>query len=242
MSEPKVTGGLVRSRPRLLDLFCGAGGAAMGYHRAGFDVVGVDNRPQPHYPFEFVQADALIQLEWLILNGGLDFDALHASPPCQRYSTATKRNGTQDEHPDLIAPIRELLKAAGLPYVIENVEGAPLIEPWLVCGTERGLRADGYRLRRHRLFEANWPLVTPGCGCTPQATWGVPVMDVTGGGPTKARRRDGGGGRPFKGTADQARAIMGMPWATKAELNEAIPPAYTELIGHQLMQHLRVAA
>ena len=226
------------SRPRLLDLFCGAGGAAMGYHRAGFEVVGVDIKPQPNYPFQFVQDDALLYLEaWQ--GPPVPFDAIHASPPCQRYSTATKRNDTQDEHPDLIAPTRELLKATGLPYVIENVVGAPLEHPYLVCGANFGLIADGYKLRRHRWFEMSWwlPFSERGrCDCSLIA---MDVMDVTGGGPTHKPRTDGGGGRPYKGTADQARRIMGIDWMTKAELNEAIPPAYTEFIGTQLMAHLK---
>lgn len=229
------------TRPRLLDLFCGAGGAAMGYHWAGFDVVGVDIRPQPNYPFEFVQADAL---NYLKASLGLSswwaagFHAIHASPPCQRYSTATKRNGTQDTHPDLIGPTRALLEQTGLPYVIENVVAAPL-EGFVLCGTTFGLFADGYRLRRHRLFETSWPESAPECACHLSD---LPVMDVTGGGPTHKTRTDGGGGRPYKGTADQARRIMGVDWMTKTELNEAIPPAYTEFIGAQLLAHLKVAA
>jgi DNA (cytosine-5)-methyltransferase 1 len=235
------------SKPRLLDLFCGAGGAAMGYHRAGFEVVGVDIKPQPRYPFEFFQANALYALEmdyWLNREG---FDAIHASPPCQRYSTATKRNGTQDEHPDLIGPTRELLEATGLPYVIENVVGASLRDPMMLCGAGFDLIADGYRLKRHRLFECSWiedtwrpDLAKEGCRCILYS--GHPIMDVTGGGPTKKERTDGGGGRPYKGTADQARRIMGIDWMTKAELNEAIPPAYTEFIGAQLIAHIQAQA
>lgn len=238
-------------RPLLLDLFCGAGGVAEGYDQAGFRVVGVDIKPQPRYPFRrwFWQGDALRVLDDLLYGGRIsfghdgtlglgDFDGIHASPPCQRYSDLAWRNGNADEHPDLIGPVRELLQQTGLPYVIENVEGAPLLDPELICGTERGLRVDGYRLRRHRLFETNWPLRTPGCGCTPAAALGVPVIDVSGGGPSHAPRLDGKGGRTFKGTADQVRRVMGMPWATKAECNEAVPPAYTRLIGEQLLAYI----
>ncbi len=229
-----------RERPRLLDLFCGAGGAAVGYHRAGFDVVGVDIKDQPHYPFAFHQRDALQTLEAVValepILGG--FDAIHASPPCQRYSDLAHRNGNAHEHPDLIGPTRGLLEATGLPYVIENVEGAPLVDPVLICGTERCLGTGLFRLRRHRLFETNWRLETPGCGCGGQS-YAYPVIDVSGGGPTHAPRTDGKGGRTYKGTADQARAAMGIDWMTKAELNEAIPPAYTEEIGHQLISHIR---
>jgi DNA (cytosine-5)-methyltransferase 1 len=126
------------TRPRIADLFCKAGGAGMGYYRAGFDVVGVDIEPQPRYPFEFVQADALT----FDLDG---FDAYHASPPCQGFS-AMKR-ATKVEHADLLTPTRARLLATGRPFVLENVEGAPLHEPWKLCGTQFGLKT-----RRHRLF------------------------------------------------------------------------------------------
>lgn len=201
----------------------------MGYHRAGFDVVGVDVKPQPHYPFTFIQADFRTVAPLFP-----DFDAIHASPPCQRWSTATKRNGTQDSFPDFIAEVRELLRASDVEsYVIENVPAAPLIDPVTACGTALMLVRNGYRLRRHRCFESNIDLHMPPCAC---AKVDLPVLDVTGGGPSHAPRLDGGGGRPYKGTANEARALMGMPWATKAELNEAIPPAYTECIGRQILE------
>lgn len=261
---PHVPG--LEMKPRLLDLFCGAGGAAMGYHRAGFDVVGVDIRPQPNYPFEFVQADALEFVRMLLGNAlphgwsnmsidgsqFVNFDAIHASTPCQRYSTATKRNGTELEHPDLVAATRELLKQTGLPYVIENVLGAPVRRDYILCGTAFQLETDGYRLKRHRAFEVSWPdFGEVRCYCKKRALPGNdplnrfdyrPFMDVTGGGPTRKQRTDGGGGRPYKGTADQARRIMGIDWMTKAELNESIPPAYTEFIGHRLLAHIRAGA
>lgn len=139
------------SRPLLLDLFCGAGGAAMGYHRAGFDVIGVDLNPQPRYPFEFHQCDAL---EWLSYEQN-EFDAIHASPPCQRYTALAKGNNANvDDYPDLIAPTRELLQETGLPYVIENVPSAPLRYPITLCGEMFGLS-----VIRHRLFESNLPLL-----------------------------------------------------------------------------------
>lgn len=222
-------------KPRLLDLFCGAGGAAMGYHRAGFDVVGVDIKPQPNYPFEFVQADVI---EWMSVTpwdwGYLPFDAIHASPPCQRYSTATKRNGNSDSHPDLIGPVRDLLKATGLPYVIENVVGAPLLDASTLCGSGFNLGTKTHQLRRHRMFEANWTILGSACYC---AAISRPFIDVSGGGPTHKPRTDGAGGRTYKGTADEAREAMGIPWMAKAELNEAIPPAYTQFIGTQLLTH-----
>ncbi|KKL20390.1 hypothetical protein LCGC14_2455920, partial [marine sediment metagenome] len=238
----------VSDRPRILDLFCGAGGAAMGLHRAGFEVVGVDIEPQPHYPFPFLLMDALEAMDRLLRGEGLtfsngetlylaDFAAYWASPPCQRYSAATRVNRTQDQHPDLVAAVRGRL--APYVYVIENVVGAPLRDPVLLCGVERGLRLGQYVLRRHRLFESNYPLTAPGCGC--HQGDGV-TLGVYGGGPTeKARSLHGknpGGGRPQKANRDQARLIMGMPWALRYEINQAIPPAYSEYIGKQLMKVL----
>jgi len=227
--------------PRLLDLFCGAGGAAMGYHRAGFEVVGVDIAPQPHYPFEFVQADVLsLPLEWgLSTNWWSGFDAIHASPPCQRYSHAAKLNpGSRDRHPDLIGPTRELLIESGLPYVIENVEGArsELSHPFLLCGSMFGIK-----IRRHRLFETTFPLIVPACQHGVEATY--PQIHVT------TTKRDGL--KHLRGIVnaaatgstmniDNLRSEMGVDWITsRAGVTEAIPPAYTELIGHQLMQHIR---
>ena len=132
------------TRPRILDLFCGAGGAAMGYHRAGFDVVGVDIKPQPRYPFEFVQADAMTYP----LDG---FDAIHASPVCKRHSAATP-TWARKNHPNQIPPTRERLIRTGLPWVIENVPGAPLRPDLKLCGCMFGLN----ELERERWFETNW--------------------------------------------------------------------------------------
>ena len=145
------------SRPRLLDLFCGAGGAATGYHRAGFDVVGVDNRPQPNYPFAYHLGNAL---EWLGEGYAGGFDAIHASPPCQLFSAYQRANTRQKQHLNLIPETRELLRASGLPYVIENVPGAPLEDPVTICGVSVGLE-----VRRHRLFETSVPLIVPPCAC-----------------------------------------------------------------------------
>jgi DNA (cytosine-5)-methyltransferase 1 len=131
------------SRPRLLDLFCGAGGAAMGYHRAGFDVVGVDINPQPRYPFEFHQADAMT----FPLDG---FDAIHASPPCQLYANVTAWRGVPTDHPDLIDATRQRLIASGVPWVIENVPEAPVRPDFLLCGSQFGLN-----VKRHRAFETS---------------------------------------------------------------------------------------
>lgn len=215
-------------RPRLLDLFCKAGGAAQGYADAGFEVVGVDIAPQPRYPFQFIQADAM-KLDEGFLSG---FHAIHASPPCQRYSDLARRNGNADDHPDLIEPVRMLLHFIGRPYVIENVEGAPLIDPVKLCGT----MFPDLRVLRHRLFETDWPLVAPPHGRHPL----VYTMDKRKGHFGRLDQETAfvqvtGGGNCSKAAAADA---MGIDWMTKAELNEAIPPAYTRFIGEQLQAHL----
>jgi DNA (cytosine-5)-methyltransferase 1 len=222
-------------KPKLLDCCCGAGGASVGYDRAGFDVTGVDLKPQKHYPFKFIQADVIAALRSTLV---YEFDAIHVSPPCQAYSDMAKL--TKRDYPRLIGPVRCELESIGIPYVIENVEGAPLINPVLLCGVERGLRLGNYVLRRHRLFESNIPLFSPGCMC--HKGDGI-TMAVYGGGNTyKPRTSRTRGGRPYKGTAEERRLIMGMPWATMAEINEAIPPAYSAFIGEQLMAHLQERA
>ncbi|HJT92946.1 MAG TPA: DNA methylase [Mycobacterium sp.] len=219
-------------KPLLLDLFCGAGGAAVGYHRAGFDVVGVDIAPQPHYPFRFLQADALDALRYLWhLDTPLP-QAIHASPPCQRHSApnkGTNRAVVDGKHPDLIGPTRELLNATRLPYVIENVLTAPLRNPVRLCGEMFGLN-----VIRHRLFETNWPLTVP-----PHPKHRGRVTGWRHGvrydGPYVAVYGTGGG----KGSLEEWQAGMGIDWMpSKREIAEAIPPAYTEHIGGQLMAHL----
>lgn len=143
-------------KPKLLDLFCKAGGCSHGYALAGFEVIGCDKESQKRYPYRLIVADALKLLEMKRFIS--QFDAIHASPPCQLHSSlAHLPNFKPEKHEDLIAPVRELLKASGKPYIIENVPGAPLIEPFTLCGTMFGLRTDcGAELRRHRLFETNW--------------------------------------------------------------------------------------
>ncbi len=217
-------------KPRLLDLFCGAGGAAMGYHRAGFEVVGVDNRPQPNYPFEFHEADALsiIDDQWGTFDSWFGpFDAIHASPPCQAYI----RSGNVDRtrHPDLLGQTRTMLERTDLPWVIENVPGAPMRPDAQLCGSQFGLE-----IRRHRWFELSWaePLLTLGCDHT------QPVTGVYG---NPHGLRGAWEGMLPSNLETWSRA-MGIDWMTTAELKDAIPPAYTELIGHQLMAHVRVAA
>ncbi len=200
---------------KLLDLFCGAGGAAVGYNRAGFDeIVGVDIKPQPHYPFEFVQGDAL---EYLREHGG-EFDFIHASPPCQAYSMAGQQWRKAGKHyDDLVEPTRKLLIANGKPYVIENVPGAPLINPVILNGAFFGMN-----LRRNRLFETSFQF---------------PFFLIPKEGPSNHRM-----GRPPKAhdpvvpvghfsNIARARAVMGIDWMTQKEITQAIPPAYTEFIG-----------
>ena len=248
---------------RLLDLFCGAGGAAMGYSRAGFDeIVGVDIKPQPRYPFTFVQGDAL---EYIATHG-TEFDAIHASPPCQAF-TALKSMWNSKRHADVVDPMRQLLMASGLRWVIENVEGAPLIRPIMLCGTMFRLGTGVSELRRHRLFESNfdWDMVPP-CAHYERGN----VIGVYGGHGRDWRRIKpatvgvcgDGNGRDYRkhpttcgvwgraggssvrdgtqqfSTKERAEA-MGIDWMTGDELSQAIPPAYTEFIGRQLLEHLR---
>jgi DNA (cytosine-5)-methyltransferase 1 len=207
-------------RPRLLDLFCGAGGCSVGYDRAGFDVVGVDNQPQPRYPFEFHQGDALT----FPLDG---FDAIHASPPCQAYAEAgTSRK--RDDHPDLLDPVRQLLIATGKPYVIENIPTAPMPDSFLLCGATFGLP-----IIRHRRFEV-WPPL----GLVPSLCHQA----------SHARAVDHGPGfYPYaRGSWEAAwrEHVLPVvwPWMTLYEAGQAVPPAYTEYIGTQLLAHLEAVA
>jgi site-specific DNA-cytosine methylase len=202
----------MKPRPRLLDLFCGAGGCAAGYARAGFDVIGVDIEPQPSYPFAWFQQDALEALR----NIGRDFDAIHASPPCQAYSRATAWRGRRGDHPDLIAATRELLVKVGKPYVIENVQEARhlLRGGLMLCGTSFGLP-----LRRHRWFEMSFPYseLVPPC---------------------QHRRGDYSHDHGGKQTEATYRAAMGCDWMTVGESRQAVPPAFCEWIGRQLLHAL----
>lgn len=210
---------------RLLDLYAGAGGAAVGYQRAGFDVVGVDLHPQPTYPFELLTMNVLeLPVSFLRL-----FDAVHASPPCQTFSTATASTGNRHDWPDLVVPTRHLLNTAGVPWVMENVPQAPLRPDVTLCGSMFGLQ-----IRRHRVFElGGWWMLDHGRRC--EHTRQGRTVDVTGnaGGANQTDRA----GYPIKyhDTA-HARRVMGMAWADRSGCVEAIPPVYTELIGHQLRQ------
>ena len=243
------------SGPRLLDLFCGAGGAAMGYHRAGFDVVGVDINPQPRYPFEFHQADAVDLLRDIAgcrdLPGFYEVDAIHASPPCQFFSTMSAMPNAR-EHVDLLTPTREWLARMTVPWVIENVPGAPLnaAPPSLfsdtsgvtLCGSMFGLTADfdgtTYELRRHRLFESNVPLAQPACRHR------YPVIGFYGD-HARTRQRTVAGHRDRGGDITGldrkmplVRDLMGIDWMRWDEAVLAIPPAYTEFIGMQLLDRV----
>jgi DNA (cytosine-5)-methyltransferase 1 len=227
-------------KPRLLDLFCGAGGCSVGYARAGFEVVGVDIEPQPNYPFPFICGDALEFLRGRLSRVDRigweleDFDAIHASPPCQAYTHARHiGNRGRKDHPRLIEPVREFLIETDLPWVIENVEGAELHNPIMLCGSSFGLN-----VQRHRLFETNFPLMAPGCShgqYQPARFPGTPRHD---------------GSRPLSkivnpmasGCSHEDFAVaMGIDWMPKTgfrptnELREAIPPAFTEHIGSYLL-------
>lgn len=223
---------IVGSRPVLLDLFCGGGGAAVGYARAGFDVVGVDVEPQPEYPFAFIQGDALDFVDDLLQSTVQPYVAVHASPPCQGYTPMTNRRPSHE--PLLIPDVRRLLRETDLPYVIENVVGAPLETPARLCG-----RAFGLPSHRHRLFE------------TPVALWSTPCglvvdEDIPVYGPPDGRRlwtrTDGTELRAWASVEDGQRAL-GIDWISDwRTLREAIPPAYTEFIGSQILEHLERAA
>lgn len=212
------------SPPVLLDLFCGAGGAAMGYHRSGFDVVGIDVNPQPHFPFEFHQMDwrdALRQFRsWA--------DVIHASPPCQAFSAMN--NVHHRDHPRLIEPVRAALQATGKPWVIENVEGAraAMCQPVTLCGTMFGLG-----VIRHRLFESSLPIRAPR---HPGHTG--TFYSPSGHGDPNWRHRDANPHLRGKGYTQRCREAMGIDWMNRDELAQAIPPTYTEFIGRQLMSFL----
>lgn len=213
------------SRPLLLDLFCGAGGAAMGYHRAGFDVVGVDIAPQPNYPFEFHQADALA----FAMEFGGDFAVRHASPPCQASTALTKGTNKGRQYPQLIPLTRVVLAAFGGPNVIENVQGAAVRRDVTLCGEMFGLN-----VIRHRYFEIAQPAHVKHRGRVAGWRHGK-YFD----GPYFAVYGEGGG----KGTVAEWQAAMGIDWTdVRVEIAEAIPPAYTEHVGVQLLTAIEVAA
>lgn len=207
---------------KLLDLFCGVGGASVGYHEAGFEVFGVDLKHGKRYPYTYLRANVLdiLRNEEYIQQ----FDVIHASPPCQTHSiTKHLRNaqGKSTSKVDLIAETRAALIASGKPYIIENVMGSPLIDPIMLCGSAFGLK-----VRRHRIFESNMPLKGTTCNHKEQ---GRPI-GVYG----SLRDEIPKGGKTAE-SIEQAREAMNMPWAIWSELVEAIPPAYTKYLGQQIL-------
>lgn len=217
---------------RVLDLFCGAGGAARGYELAGAtSIVGVDHAAQPSYPYDFVQADAVEYLRDLVDGGGTDaFDLIHASPPCQRYSVARHIHGNGEEHPDLVGVVRDLLMEAGRAYVIENVPGAPLRNPLELCGS-----MFGRPLIRHRLFETSPAIYFPP---GPHACKGLYTNAHRG----QSTFAEGAtaicvAGHRFK--REDGELAMGIDWMrSRAELAQAIPPCYTQWIGAKMRSWL----
>lgn len=196
----------------------------MGYARAGFEVVGLDIDEHPDYPFPMHVCDAL---DMLADPTNLDhFDAVHASPPCPRFSAATPEE-SRDDHPDLLTPTLAALREWGGVWVVENVPRAPVPDPVMYCGRAMGLRW----LRRHRLFASSVPLMSPGCACGKESPYGV-----TGDSPEpRDYERNGRKAR----SVDHAREVMGIDWMTRwCDLADAIPPVYTEHIGTQLLAHL----
>jgi DNA (cytosine-5)-methyltransferase 1 len=232
------------SRPRLLDLFCGAGGAAVGYHRAGFDVVGVDINPQPRYPFEFHQADAMAYP----LDG---FDAIHASPPCQRFSRLRSLPWLRDrEYPDLLTPTWRRLAAQPVPWIIENVEPAPMPHSIVLCGWTMGLP-----IYRHRRFGSSFLMlapphrrhvhvIAPGRRSLNERYPSRNTAEGVFGTVAEIERSFGTvivaspAGHTAGGSGPLVRQAMGIDWMRRDELTQAIPPAYTEFIGGQLLAHL----
>lgn len=212
-------------KPKLLDLFSCAGGAAMGYHRAGFEVVGVDKNPQPRYPFEHHVRDAIE----FAREHGHKFDAAHASPPCQTFTAYRRRGaGVGDSYENLIPETREVLDSLGIPYVIENVETAKLelIDPTRYCGSSFELD-----VRRHRLFESNIPLNAQPC----DHGWQTPRFPSA---TNRTNLRSTVEVGVWRIPLETQRKAMGIDWMELRELSEAIPPAYTEHIGRQLIDYL----
>uniref|UniRef100_A0A6M3IIR5 Putative methyltransferase n=1 Tax=viral metagenome TaxID=1070528 RepID=A0A6M3IIR5_9ZZZZ len=225
---------------RLLDLFCGAGGVAMGYHQAGFEVVGVDINPQPRFPFEFHQADALD----FPLNG---FDIIHASPPCQAYC-ALKTMPNLRKHEKLIPAVRYMLETWGGAWVIENVEGAKreLRDPIMLCGSMFGLCSNGYQVRRHRYFESNFPINVPiSCahGTRTMGIYGAKVRDIAKEKRHYAKPKETRG-KPTGVVLPQKWGLeaMGVEWMNIKEASQSIPPAYTQYIGEQYNKSLNWTA
>jgi len=215
-------------RPHLLDLFCGAGGCAKGYHDAGFDVVGVDIADQPHYPYEFHKADALT----FPLDG---FDVIHASPPCQDYSSASHYGGKKEStYPRLLEPMRKRLLATGKPWILENVAGAmsDMLNPVMLCGTSLGLR-----VQRHRYFESNYILFAAGpCRHRPfDVSVRCKRFEYLGAYQDMLTAKGQSVKRPPYCRIDRAKMAMGIDWMNGHELGESVPPLYTKWLGGQVL-------
>jgi DNA (cytosine-5)-methyltransferase 1 len=208
------------ARPRAIDLFCGAGGAAMGLHRAGFDVTGIDIKPQPRYPFRFIRADALKPPVRLA-----DFDLIWASPPCQHYSALKSR--TKGETWDSIPATRSLLKQSGTHYIIENVLGSPLRRDAVLCGEMFGLQT-----YRHRIFECSFLVMQQ-----PHPRHRIPHC-------TLKRRRSFDSGLFISVTGNVGSYVgpkcLGIDWMTGEELSQSVPPAYAEHIGRYAIMALEL--
>jgi len=227
----------VSRKPRLLDLFCGAGGVSAGYVRAGLDVVGVDIRPMPRYPFTFIQGDALKLMDRLLAGETVagwrlgDFDAIHASPPCQKWALASRYNGR--DYPDLITPVRARLAKVPVRWVIENVPRAPVRPDFRLCGCMFGLELpDVGQLRRERWFETSWHAVAAEL---PHRHRG-PAISIAGHGTPQWMRAKTG----HVGVA-KWRQVMRIDWMRREELTEAVPPAYAEFVGKRLLEHMAAA-
>jgi DNA (cytosine-5)-methyltransferase 1 len=233
-------------RPLLLDLFAGAGGAAAGYRQAGFDVVGVDIEPQPRYPFHFVQMDAFYFLR-LLVNGATpsghlfsEFSAIHASPPCHDHSTVSGRNRKAARPKGtgwMLAATIDRLAASGLPYIVENVGTAdfgPAVYRVRLCGSSFGLD-----VRRHRWFASNIALISPPCAHGLQRPR---FRSLDSRQKTPATVVGVHGHLNYAGEFELRCRAMGIDWMSSDELSQAIPPAYTYLLGEQLMAHLRAVA
>lgn len=229
------------TRPKLVDLFCCGGGAAMGYHRAGFDVVGVDWVDQPDYPFTFVRADAMS----FDLSG---FDAVHASPPCERFSTMNGPNRRHarlfDWNTDLLTPTLERFASLSVPWVVENVVGARSAMPAdavTLCGSAFGLD-----VRRHRLFASNVPIGGVACRHDRQTGRFLPtgrnIAAARAGTGSHSRVVGNYGSLNYPGELEIRRRAMGIDWLPVDRLAKAIPPAYTEHLGRQLLASIRAMA